>query len=361
MKLTKNVSRVKREFPLENARSAKYIALQKIMLKISPTALHQSLAASSGKRIAVLGDYMLDRYLWGTVSRISPEAPVPIVEVERETDHLGGAANVANNLAALGVATFPLGVIGADENGNRLKQLMQASGFHAHAMIVDADRPTTTKTRIIAHNQHLVRTDRESREHVSTRVQSALLQQLQELLPTLDALIIEDYNKGVLVQPFLEQVLSLARQHDCPVTVDPKFKHFLEYRGVAVFKPNRKETEDVLGLKLRTREEIVRAGKLLLEKLAAENVLITLGAEGMALLQRNGQVYFAPTRARQVADVSGAGDTVIATLTAALAANADITVAATLANIAAGVVVAQVGAVPIDKQKLLEEIAAFER
>lgn len=331
------------------------------MLKISSHSLQQSVAAISGKRIAVLGDYMLDRYLWGTVSRISPEAPVPVVELERETDHLGGAANVANNLAALGAITFPLGVIGADANGERLVQLMRENGFHALGMIVDAGRPTTIKTRIIAHSQHLVRTDRESREHIAAHVQTAILQQLRELLPSLHALIIEDYNKGVLAQPFLDEVLELARQHHCPVTVDPKFKHFLEYRGVAVFKPNRKETEDVLGLKLRTREEIVQAGKLLLEKLQAENVLITLGAEGMALLQRDGQVYFTPTRARQVADVSGAGDTVIATLTAALAAGADITVAATLANIAAGVVVAQVGAVPITKQKLLEEIAAFEK
>ncbi len=362
MKLTKNVSRVKRDFPLEIARAANYIARQKkCTRKMTPKQLQQRVAGISGKRIAVLGDYMLDRYLWGRVTRISPEAPVPVVDLERETDHLGGAANVANNLASLGAIPFPLGVIGDDGSGARLIHLMRENGFYVNGIVVDASRPTTTKTRIIAHNQHIVRTDRESRESIAPQVQTTVLALLDDLMPSLHALIIEDYNKGVLTQPFLRQVLALAQQHRCPVTVDPKFNHFLDYRGVTVFKPNRHETENVLGLKLRTKAEVVHAGQLLLEKLQAENVLITLGAEGMALLQRNGNVYFVPTRARTVADVSGAGDTVIATLTAALAAGADIIEAATLANIAASLVVAEVGAVPIDKQKLLEEVAGFER
>ncbi len=329
------------------------------MMKMTPEQLQKSVLGMAGKRVAVLGDYMLDRYLWGNVTRISPEAPVAIVEIERETDHLGGAANVANNLATLGAVPFPLGVIGDDGSGVRLLRLMREKGFHADGMFVDASRPTTTKTRVLAHNQHMVRTDRESRAAIAPNVQEIILNHLHELLPTLDALIIEDYNKGVLAQPLLSQVIALAQRHRCLVTVDPKYNHFLDYRGVTVFKPNRKETEDVLGLTLRTTEGVIRAGQILLQKLRAENVLITLGAEGMALFQRNGNVYRIPTRARRVHDVSGAGDTVIATLTAALAADADIIEAATLANLAAGVVVAEVGAVPIDKQKLLEEIADF--
>ncbi len=323
---------------------------------MTPQQLQTRLASMGGKRIAVLGDYMLDRYLWGSVTRVSPEAPVPIVDVERETDHLGGAANVANNLAALEATPYPIGVVGDDGTGARLLQLLREKGFQTEGLFVDASRPTTIKTRVIAHHQHIVRTDRELRDGLAPHVQEMILDFLRELMPSLNALIIEDYNKGVLVQPLLGNVLALAKQHHCPVTVDPKFNHFLDYRGVTVFKPNRKETEDVLGLKLKSHDEVVRAGQTLLHKLHAENVLITLGAEGMALFQRNGNVYQVPTRARRVHDVSGAGDTVIATLTAALAAGADIIEAATLANIAAGVVVAEVGAVPVDKQKLLDEI-----
>lgn len=327
---------------------------------MTPEQLLKRVTGMAGKRIAVLGDYMLDLYLWGNVSRISPEAPVPVVEIERETEHLGGAANVANNLAALGVTPFSIGVIGNDASGTRLLQAMRTCGFQIEGVFVDDSRPTTIKTRVLAHNQHVVRTDRESREILGPRVQQTILEYLHNLLPTLDALVIEDYNKGVLSQPLLSQVIALAQKQRCLVMVDPKFNHFLDYRGVTVFKPNRKETEDVLGIKLRATEEVVRAGKILLEKLRAENVLITLGGEGMALFQRNGNVYRIPTRARRVHDVSGAGDTVIATLTAAMAAGADIIEAATLANIAAGLVVAEVGAVPIDKEKLMEEIAAYE-
>lgn len=326
---------------------------------MTPEQLLKRVTGMAGKRIAVLGDYMLDLYMWGTVSRISPEAPVPIVEVERETEHLGGAANVANNLASLDAKPFAVGVIGNDAPGARLLHLMQHCGFQTEGVFVDETRPTTIKTRVIAHNQHIVRTDRESRDTLAPQVQRNILDYLRRLLPTMQALIIEDYNKGVLAQPLLSQVITLAQQHGCLVMVDPKFNHFLDYRGVTVFKPNRKETEDVLGLKLRATEEVVRAGKILLEKLRAENVLITLGSQGMALFQRNGNVYRIPTRARRVHDVSGAGDTVIATLTAALAAGADIIEAATLANIAAGLVVAEVGAVPIDKQKLMDEIAEY--
>ncbi len=314
-----------------------------------------------GKRIAVLGDFMLDRYFWGSVTRISPEAPVPVVEIESETEHLGGAANVANNIAALGARPFPLGVIGKDGSGERLLKLVENAGFPYEGLLEDASRPTTIKTRVIAHSQHVVRTDRESRRHLSAELQEALLSHLQNIMRPLDAILIEDYNKGVIAQPFLSKVIELARDHNCIVTVDPKFDHFLEYQRVTVFKPNRKETEEVLGLKLASSDDVNRAGEILLKRLQCDNVLITLGELGMALFRQEGSRHLIPTQARRVHDVSGAGDTVIATLTAALASGADILEAATLANYAAGVVVGEVGAVPIDKQKLIEAVADHQQ
>lgn len=331
------------------------------MISFTPEKLDDRLAAMQGKRIAVLGDFMLDRYLWGSVTRISPEAPVPVVDIDNETEHLGGAANVANNIAALGALPLPLGVIGNDGSGQRLAELVQNTGFPNAGIFIDASRPTTIKTRVIAHDQHVVRTDRESRHDLAPEMQEKLLHHLENLLPTLDAILIEDYNKGVICQPFLGRVIDLAQQHRCLITVDPKFNHFFEYQNVTVFKPNRKEAEEVIGMKLTTANDLERAGKILLQRLQGAHVLITLGERGMALFSRNGAHHVIPTRARRVHDVSGAGDTVIATLTVALAAGADILEAAHLANYAAGVVVGEVGAVPIDKQKLVEAIVHHQQ
>jgi len=323
----------------------------------TPEKLHTRLAAMQNKRIAVLGDFMLDRYLWGSVTRISPEAPVPVVEIDNETEHLGGAANVANNIAALGALPLPMGVIGNDGSGQRLSELIKNAGFPNEGIFVDADRPTTIKTRVIAHDQHVVRTDRESRHDLAPEMQGKLLRHLEEILPKLDAILIEDYNKGVIAQPFLSRVIALAKSRRCIITVDPKFNHFFAYQQVTVFKPNRKETEAILGVKLTKDGDVDRAGETLLKRLQCDNVLITLGERGMALFRKDGSSHIIPTQAQRVHDVSGAGDTVIATLTAALASGADILEAATLANYAAGVVVGEVGAVPIDKQKLIEAIA----
>jgi len=331
------------------------------MIFFTPEKLHARLAAMKSKRIAVLGDFMLDRYLWGSVTRISPEAPVPVVEIDTETEHLGGAANVANNIAGLGALPFPIGVIGKDGSGERLLELVENANFPSEGLLVDDSRPTTIKTRVIAHDQHVVRTDRESRRELTPEMQEKLLHHLERILPKLDAVLIEDYNKGVIAQPFLSRVIELARSRRCPITVDPKFNHFFEYRGVTVFKPNRKETEEVLGMKFTATGDIDRAGEILLQRLHCENVLITLGERGMALFSENGDKHLIPTRAQRVHDVSGAGDTVIATLTAALASGADILEAATLANYAAGIVVGEVGAVPIGKQKLIEAIADHQQ
>lgn len=310
-----------------------------------------------GKRIAVIGDFMLDRYLWGTVSRVAPEAPVPVVEIEHESDHLGGAANVAQNIASLGATPYLLGVLGDDASGSRLLELMQAAGFQTDGIVIDASRPTTVKTRVMAHDQHVMRTDRETRRAIDGSIQKRLYRYLHEILPMMDGILVEDYNKGVLVQPLISRIVDLAFEEEKVITVDPKFNHFLDYRRVSVFKPNRKETEDILGMKLDSEANIRKAGIGLLELLQCKNVLITLGEDGMAVFPRNGKSKQIHTTAKRVYDVSGAGDTVIATLTLAMAVGAGIWEAAELANFAAGIIVGEVGTVPITRNKLIEPIS----
>ncbi len=312
-----------------------------------------------GKRIAVVGDLMLDRYIWGSVARLSPEAPVPVVELDQEQDRLGGAANVAKNIKSLGGEPILVGVIGADNSGKRLHEIVRESGFPADGIVVDGTRPTTVKTRVIAHNQHVVRIDRETKTDVSYIIQNKILDALRSQLHSLDGIIIEDYNKGVVVKGLITQIINLAREIGKPVTIDPKFNNFFEYRNATVFKPNRKEVEEVLGRRLRDQESIREAGILLLEKLQARNVLMTLGENGMTLFESDGSVSSVETMARNVADVSGAGDTVISTLTMALTGSATIREAATIANFAGGIVCGYVGIVPIEKEELFSTIAEY--
>ncbi|MFQ5627512.1 MAG: D-glycero-beta-D-manno-heptose-7-phosphate kinase [bacterium] len=312
-------------------------------------------------RIAVIGDLMLDRYIWGDVARISPEAPVPVVEIASESASLGGAANVSNNVHALGAHIIPVGVIGADLAGENLKSLSRQSGFETRGIITDTSRRTTVKTRVIAHNQHVVRIDRESKERISKSAKQEILSFFEAKISSIDAIIFEDYNKGLLTPELISDIIALARKHNVIMTVDPKFDNFWAYRHVTVFKPNRREIEAVLGVRLETESEIAGAAQRLKEKLQCENVLITLGEHGLHLLDASGAHHNIPTRAKKVHDVSGAGDTVIGTLTAALAAGASISNAASLANFAAGVVVAELGAVPVSPEKLREAIAAHEK
>ena len=311
-----------------------------------------------GKRIAVIGDLMLDRYFWGSVARISPEAPVPVVEVESESTRLGGAANVANNIASLGGIPVMMGVIGNDDAGRILKKIIEDQKFPTTGIVLDDSRPTTIKTRVIAHSQHVVRIDREAKNDISEATQSQLLKTLERQLDDLQGIILEDYNKGVLAKSLIVRIVELAKKKKKIVAVDPKFNNFFEYKDVTIFKPNRKETEEALGLRLSTDEIIRKAGMELMHRLGAQNVLLTLGENGMTLFERNGKVSSIPTAARRVADVSGAGDTVIATLTMALASDADIGESAMLANLAGGIVCGEVGIVPIDKKVLFEAVAA---
>lgn len=322
------------------------------MITITKTRFKELKQNFKNKNIAVIGDVMLDGYIWGAVKRISPEAPVPVVEVEKEFNRFGGAANVAYNILTLGGNPIPFGVIGDDTHGTIFTSLMRDAAIQSDCLIIEKSRPTTVKTRVIANNQQLLRIDNESLAPITNDTQSKLLKALEAQITSLDGIILQDYNKGVLSPAFIEKVIKLARKHQVLITVDPKFHNFFSYKNVTVFKPNRKEAEDVLGMKIKTSEDISEAGKKLLSKLHSDYVLLTLGEGGIAVFEKNGEEKRMPTKARKVSDVSGAGDTVIATLTMALAAKANILEASYLANYAAGIVVEEVGIAPIEIDKL---------
>jgi len=306
-------------------------------------------------KIAVVGDMMLDCYFWGDVKRISPEAPVPIVEIDDEFYRFGGAANCAFNILKLGGRPYPVGIIGYDNNGSIFNSLMEEAGIPFDGIIVDDSRPTTAKTRVIAHNQHVVRIDQENKNYINGEIEQKILQYVNNIIKEIDGLILQDYNKGVLTQNLIEQIISLCNKNNVIVTVDPKFNNFFNYKNVTVFKPNRKETEDAFGIRIKNEDDVRIAGKKLLEKLNSEYVLLTLGEEGIAVFSKKNDEVRIPTKARKVADVSGAGDTVISTLTMALAAGANIYEASYLANFAGGLVCEEVGIVPIEAEKLFSE------
>jgi rfaE bifunctional protein kinase chain/domain len=306
----------------------------------------------NNKKIFIIGDLMLDVYIWGKVGRISPEAPVPIVEVEEESYRFGGAANVGMNVKSLGGIPVLIGVIGYDREGTIIDALMEENDLEKDGIFYDEERPTTVKTRIIAHSQHVVRIDKEDKRDISLEMENKILQFLQKRKNEIDGIILEDYNKGVLTKNLIQKVIEFARVNNILITVDPKFENFFEYKNVTVFKPNRKETEDALGIKLISEDNVIEAGRRLKEKLNPEYLLLTRGEKGMTLFSKNGDIHTIPTRARKVADVSGAGDTVIATITMALAAGAQIEEAATIANLAAGLVCEEVGVVPVNRELL---------
>ena len=327
------------------------------MTNLSSKRLYELRKKFSGLKIAVIGDMMLDCYFWGDVKRISPEAPVPVVEVGNEFYRFGGAANVALNILKLGSIPIPVGVIGRDNYGSIFSSLINEIGISSEGLIIDESRPTTAKTRVIADNQHVVRIDKESKEYLNEEVQFRIFQYIEERADDFDGIILQDYNKGVLTPALIEKTIALANKKKILVTVDPKFNNFFNYKNVTVFKPNRKEAEDVLGMKIKTDEDISNAGKKLLDRLNANIVLLTLGEGGVAIFEKGKPEKRLPTKARKAADVSGAGDTVISTLTVALAAEASIFEASYLANYAGGLVCEEVGIVPIEIEKLFDAVA----
>lgn len=324
------------------------------MSLLSESRLSEIFNSMKDKHLVVIGDLMIDRYIWGSVSRISPEAPVPVIEVTEENERLGGAANVGNNIVSLGGKCTLIGVVGNDINGNVLKKLVEEMGMNSGGIVTDSSRMTTVKTRVIALQQHVVRIDHEQKNDISPSIVSEIINHLEKNISNIDGIILEDYNKGVLTKELIKSVTELANKHNKLVAVDPKLNHFLDYKNVTVFKPNLKETSEGLGRKIKSEEEVKQAGNELLDKLQAKHVLITRSEKGMSLFSSNGKYFHVPTHAREVADVSGAGDTVIATMTLALAANASAEEAASLANLAGGLVVGEVGIVPAEPQKILE-------
>ena len=326
------------------------------MTNITPERLTDIFTKIKDTKIIVIGDLMLDRYIWGTVGRISPEAPVPVVEVQSESSRLGGAANVAHNITTLGATAIPIGIVGDDQFGAVVRDFMGQITSTSEGIITDSSRITTVKSRVIAHGQHVVRTDRESKTPISAKICDRIIEFLETVIDEAHAIIFEDYNKGLITSRLIKKVLALAADKKKPVMVDPKFNHFFDYQGVAVIKPNRREAEEVLGLRMDSEEAVMKVGGKLLERLNCENVLLTLGEDGMYLFQKSGEVTHVETKARKVHDVSGAGDTVIGTFAVVIAAGANPQEAATLANYAAGLVCEEVGIVPIYHKKLQEVI-----
>jgi len=304
----------------------------------------------SKARILVIGDFMLDQFVWGSVNRISPEAPVPVVNVQRESYMPGGALNVANNIRTLGGTVYPCGVVGRDLEGRMLVKTIRREGIETGGVIYDASRRTTLKTRIIAHSQQVVRFDREKGDDISKEDRAAMMRFIRAAIEKTDVIIVEDYGKGVIQPALLEELLKLARKHKKPVVVDPKEKHFSYYKGATAITPNRKEAYGAIehSEKLPMKE----VGKKLLSKLALEGVLMTLGEDGMALFEKDGSVTQIPTAAREVYDVSGAGDTVISVFSMALAVGAKMKDAARISNIAAGIVVGKLGTATVTPEEL---------
>ncbi len=319
--------------------------------------LKELLRRFSRTEVLVVGDLILDEFIWGGVERISPEAPVPVVWVERESAMPGGAANVAVNVQALGGQARLLGVIGRDPAGERLRQELKDRGLSTEGILVDPTRPTTVKTRVIAHHQQVVRIDREKLHELGVPLLRDLLEFARQRVPRAGGVIIEDYGKGLIRPALLKPVIGLAKRLNRVIAVDPKEENFSLYRGVTALTPNKKEASLAAKLPIRDQKSLVAAGRKIIQALKPEALLITLGEEGMALFGRDGKdPVRIPTVAREVFDVSGAGDTVIAAFTLARAAGASFLEAATLANAAAGVVVGKVGIAACSPEELTKQM-----
>ena len=311
----------------------------------------------SDVRVMVVGDVMLDRYWWGTVNRISPEAPVPVVRMERMSLAAGGAANVAANIAGLGATPILLGALGDDAESLLIPDVLSTVGVSAGHLIKIPDRLTTVKTRIIAHSQQVARIDQESDLQLDAESQSSLLAAFESLVRGCDSIVISDYAKGVLTDGILSRIIAVAQQLQIPVLVDPKGKDYSKYRGATLITPNRTEAAEACGLEEDDQQMIEVAGDRLMKKLDLNSVLITQGERGMTLFRSGRKPYHLKTLARDVYDVTGAGDTVIGSLAVAVGAGADLELAADIANTAAGLVVEQVGTTAIDFEDLREALA----
>lgn len=326
-------------------------------MNITEAKLKNIFKCSKGKKIAIIGDVMLDKYVYGTISRISPEAPVPVIDVDKTEYKLGGAANVANNIKALEAEPILIGVIGNDYDSKHYLDVMKMLKLSTIGILNDTTRPTTAKTRVIAHAQHVLRVDSEIKENISSSSRKKILSFFKKNIGSFEAVILQDYNKGVLTPELIKEIILISKKNKKPVYVDPKFHNFFEYKDVTVFKPNRKETSDILAMKIDGEDSVKQAGRQLIDKLNCEYLVLTRGEKGMMLFDKEKDktvILNIPTKARKVADVSGAGDTVISTIAVMLAGGANMIEAVMLANQAAGIVCEEVGIIPIYKQALMD-------
>ncbi|HXN06300.1 MAG TPA: D-glycero-beta-D-manno-heptose-7-phosphate kinase [Nitrospiria bacterium] len=324
--------------------------------KRSDNPLSQIVKRFSGARVLVVGDLMLDHYIWGTVKRISPEAPVPVVNVTSESMLLGGAANVCNNIVSLGGIANIGGVIGEDPSGEWILRNLREKNIDCQGVISEPGRPTTRKTRIIAHSQQVVRFDHEKKGEMSRESQRKISSWLERNLPRYSCLVLSDYDKGVVTEGLIKAAINMARELKIKILVDPKISHFPFYKGVTLLTPNNLEASQGSGIEIEDEESLIRAGQSILDKLECESVLITRGEQGMSLFERNGEVTHIPTVAQKVFDVTGAGDTVVSALSLALAAGSSLKEAADIANHAAGVVVGIVGTATLNQETLIQEL-----
>lgn len=331
---------------------------------LSQDRVRELLTAAVQAKILVIGDVMLDQFIWGSVARISPEAPVPVVDFQRESFMPGGAANVARNLTALKVNTELFGAIGRDEAASQLRRLLKTQRVGCRGLLASDSRPTSLKTRIVAHQQQVVRIDREARDGLNARLTQQMLRLVRAQIRSAAAVIVGDYGKGVVTQPLLDELESLCRRHGVWLSLDPKPVHRLDLKGLSLITPNRKETFELARMEDETRSanpladvNLLRASGKLLKEQRPALLLITLGELGMLLCQRGQKPFHIPTLAQEVFDVSGAGDTVIATFTLAIAAGASPLEAAILSNHAAGIVVGKIGTATVSPSEL---IASFK-
>ena len=335
--------------------------------------LKATFAQLQGKRVMIIGDVIVDEYIWGDVNRISPEAPVPIFEIEAEKTGCGGAANVAQNVASLGGDAILVGVIGKDREGEKLVQMLTEMNLATTGICIDSQRPTSTKTRVIARagtttfagcehdsGHHLLRIDRESKQEISVGVREHLLDSVISQLPACDAIIFADYDKGVINAQLIQDVMKHARSYDIPIIVDPKQDNFWHYKGVTAVTPNHKEAGAAIHEEITDVRQLLTVGEKIINRLSLKALLITREAKGMSLFQRKPdgslQIEHLPPHSNVVTDVTGAGDTAVAVFTLALAANADFYSAAVLSSLAGGIAVGKMGCATVTPKELLNAI-----
>ena len=325
-------------------------------MNIKESDLNKIFELIPSKKILVVGDLMLDHYIIGDVERISPEAPVQVVKVDKEKFGPGGAANVAQNIKALGAEPIIIGTVGDDQSGNQLRKIFRENSISDEGIFLNSLHPTTQKTRVIARNQQLVRIDFEKDDEIDGEVFRKIKNFAEKIVPDIDGIILQDYNKGLLTKELIHLFTSLAQKHKKFIGVDPKAKNFFEYKNVTFFKPNKNEAEKNLQYEIKSGDDLKLVAQKLINKLNCSYIVITLGSKGMFICDNQNKSWQIPTFSQEVYDVSGAGDTVISTLMLAITANCDIKTASIIANHAAGVVCGKVGAATVSPQEILRSL-----